>query len=204
MNYFSYQPKGVTGRVWGLFASLANVSEEEKLGKDNSNFAGYAHTLEIVNAALNGTLATDLDSIDNFNLKAYEYICNQNDEIGRSKDVEKMLFIVDSIDEETEKVGYGDISERKLKTVDTAFDEVMDLDSFETNLNKLYNIRKTYITTKGIDLVSILYNSLKGIPEAMSAFREVISENLDLKELITSLCEDGSGGILMERLELAL
>lgn len=203
MNYFDYQSSGTLGRVWSLFAGLERISEEEKLGKTRRSCA-YSHTLEIVNAAMNGSLSTDDDSIDAFNLEAYEFKCAENDKINKIKQTDKLLYIVDSVGEDEENVGFGDISDRKLKSVEESFEVLEGLASFESNLLKLYNIRSEYIKDRGIDVVSILSSSLKGIPDAVSQIKELLCENSGLRELVVSLCEDGGDGALMSRLEAVL
>lgn len=204
MNYFKYQSQVPMGRIWGLFTQLANMSEEEILKKDRGNYScSYAHTLDIVKAAISGSLTADADS---FCLKAYEITCDKNDANKLRKDAkEKEVFIVFESSEdvgEDKRVGYGDISERKLnlKHIESAFEAVDSLESFEENINELLNIRNTYIKTKGIDLVSILRNALKGIPEASQLLSKLVADNKDLLGLITSLCEDSEEGRLLNRL----
>lgn len=202
MNYFNYQPNVPMGRVWGLFTKLGELSEEECLGKTAYN-CDYAHTLEIVNAALSGTIPTSEEDLRTFDLLAYEIQCRTNDKISQAHQVDKCLFIVDSnetSEKEETRVGYGDISSRKLKTVEEAFESIENIDSFEANINQLLNIRKDYMTSEGIDLLSIIINSLKGIPEATSKLSELVKVNVNLRDLIMSLCEDGQENALLERL----
>lgn len=191
MNYFDYQQNGVMGRVWSLFSGLADVTDEEKVGKSGTD-SSYTHTLEIVSAALNGSLATDDESLDNFNLRAYEGKCRVNDKNNKVKNVDKLLYIVDDVagKEENVQVGFGDISERKLKKVDDQYDKIDREQSFESNLLKLYDIREKYISEHGIDPVRILSSSLKGIPEAVSELKRLLSNDEALRELVVSLCEE--------------
>lgn len=203
MNYFDYQTYGTLGRVWSLFSELGQLSEEESLGRTRRSCV-YSHTLEIVNAALNGSLSTDSENLDAFDLAAYEFRCAQNDKINKIKGTEKVLNIVDSVGDDEESVGFGDISDRKLRSVEESFEILEGMESFEANLMALYNIRDKYIRDKGIDVVGILASSLKGIPEAVSQIKTLVAENSRLRELIVSLCEDGGDGALMSRLETAL
>lgn len=203
MNYFDYQSNGTLGRIWSLFAGLDKISEEEKLGKTRRSCA-YSHTLEIVNAAMSGSLSTDDESISEFNLEAYEFKCAENDKINKIKQTDKVLYIVDSVGEDEENVGFGDVSSRKLRSLEESFEILEGMEAFESNLLKLYNIRSEYIKDRGIDVVSILNSSLKGIPDAVSQIKQLITENSGLRELVVSLCEDGSDGALMSRLEAVL
>lgn len=202
MRYFDYQHSGTLGRVWCLFAGLNDITEEQQLGKSRYS-CEYAHTLEIVNAALSGALSTTSESIRNFNLQAYEYACKENDNINQIKSADKLLFIVDDTGEDNERVGFGDIQERKLKPDKDCFSEVFDSAEFETNLLLLLDIRDKYIREKGVDVVGVLKSSLKGIPEAVKQMQNLVSDNNSLRELIVSLCESGQEGALMGRLELA-
>lgn len=203
MNYFDYQSNGTLGRIWSLFAGLDKISEEEKLGKTRRSCA-YSHTLEIVNAAMSGSLSTDDESISEFNLEAYEFKCAENDKINKIKQTDKVLYIVDSVGEDEENVGFGDVSSRKLRSLEESFEILEGMEAFESNLLKLYNIRSEYIKDRGIDVVSILNSSLKGIPDAVSQIKQLVTENSGLRELVVSLCEDGSDGALMSRLEAVL
>lgn len=207
MNYFSYQQNGICGRVWSLFAGLRDVSEEEKLQKSSHNIS-YAHSLEIVGAALRGSLATDDESLSVFDLRAYECKCAENDKIGKIQKAEKELFIVDTSNSDgDEKVGFGDVTERekRLQCVDKAFDELESMESLHEDIKLLCNIRQDYIVEHGIDLIHVMVNSLKGIPDAIEELKGILAseKNSQLSSLIVSLCENGSGS-LMTQLEFVL
>lgn len=191
MNYFDYQQNGVMGRVWSLFSGLSDITDEENESISSTN-SPYTHTLEIVSAALNGSLATDDESIDSFNLRAYEGKCKSNDKNNQIKNVEKLLYIVDDVagNEDRVQVGFGDISERKIASAEDQYERIDRESSFESNLLKLYDIRDRYISDRGIDPVRILSSSLKGIPEAISELKRLLGEDKELCELIVSLCEE--------------
>ena len=200
MNYFNYQPKVPMGRVWGLFTELSEMSEDECLGKTKFN-CQYAHTLEIIHAAVEGSLSNK--AYEDFNLKAYEIKCNQTDEIEKKAQVDKCLFIVDTSGlqhDEMPRIGYGDIAETKIKPVDNVYDDINALNAFESNLNELLNIRKDYIVLHGIDLVSVIIGSLKGIPETLEVLSGIVKNNPKIKDLVASLCEDCKDGNLLNRL----
>lgn len=205
MNYFDYQPKVPMGRVWSLFSQLSDQSEEEILGKGQFNY-GYAHSVEIVKAAITGTLSTSDDALEGFNLKAYEAKCRKNDEIDFKQSVDKCLFIVDNNlnDSDEGRVGYGDISANKIVNPEDAFALIDSMGTFESNIDLLLNIRTEYIETKGIDLVSIIVSSLKGIPEAVDSLATLLKENCKLKDLVVGLCEDSDSGELLSRLALVM
>ena len=191
------------GIIWSLFLQLSEMSEEEMLKRD-SRQCSYAHTLEIVKAAMSGSISTADDSdIDDFNLLAYEIRCAQNDKNEQRKDVDKCLFIVDDVDiedSEARRVGYGDVSSKKLSSTEEAFKKLDNIESFEQNLLQLLNIRSEYIVSHGVDVVGILKNSLKGISDASNTLKQLVGGNRLLKDLVLSLCEDAEEGILMERL----
>ena len=69
MNYFGYQ-SNTSGRVWGLFKELGEITPEQR----EKIYAGseYAHTLEMVSAALNGAIATRPENLEIFNQSGYE------------------------------------------------------------------------------------------------------------------------------------
>lgn len=202
MRYFDYQYSGTLGRVWSLFSGLNEVPEEQKLGKSRFS-CEYSHTLEIVNAALSGSLSTSSESVKNFNLQAYEYTCKENDNISQIKSAEKLLYIVDDTGEDNERVGFGDIQEKKLNPEKDCFNDIFDSTDFSSNLELLLSLRDKYIMEQGLDIVNVLKSSLKGIPEAIEKMKYILSKDDYLKELVISLCEDGQEGVLMDRLELA-
>lgn len=205
MNYFDYQPRKSLGSVWALCSGLAEIPESEKLNASKRSVS-YEHTLELVNSALNGTVSTDVENILDFNLKAYEYVCSKNDGINHVKEAEKTLYIVDDVSTEDHEsqAGFGDISERKLKVSENEYDSVYNLVSFDKEINRLLYIRQQYISTAGVDLVQLMLNALKGIPDSISDLKQVVLDNPNLSDMVSVLCEGGMDGLLIERLELAL
>ncbi len=195
MRYFDYQQNGTLGRVWSLFSSLGSLSEEKRL-----NSTEYSHTIEIVNAALRGYLATSDESIDSFNLEAYEYKCNENDRISKIYTADKVLYIVDNVEETDIKI--GEIHENNVKLSKSGeFDSTDNSLSFESNIQRLLELRKMYIKVHGIDLVFVFKASLKGIPEAIGEMKILSNSDKELRELIKSLCEDEDSGVVLRRLE---
>lgn len=206
MNYFDYQPRRSLGSVWALCSGLAEIPESEKLNASKRSVS-YEHTLELVTSALNGTVSTDTENVREFNLKAYEYVCAKNDGINHVKEAEKTLYIVDDAsteDRDNQTAGFGDISERKLKVSDNEYDGVYNLVSFDKEINRLLHIRQQYISTTGVDLVQLMVNALKGIPDSIADLKQVVLDHPNLSETISVLCEGGMEGLLIERLELAL
>lgn len=205
LNYFDYQQSGLAGGVWSLFAGLKSVTEEEKLKKSSINVS-YAHSLEIISAAFRGSLLTDEESLESFDLRAYEYKCAENDSIGKIQRADKELYIVDTTNsDKDEKVGFGDVTERekRLQCVDEAFDKLESIESLDSDIKALCNIRGDYLVEHGVDLVSVLVNSLKGIPDAVEELRSLLALDSSLSSLVSSLCENGSGS-LMTKLEFVL
>lgn len=196
MKYFKHQYSDSLGEVWGLFSGLAELSKEEKIGKDRR--CSYGHTTEIMSSAMNGNLHPET-----FDLKAYEIACSKTDQIEIDSLRNKFLAIVDTVNgSEEDTVGYGKISsnDNRLKSIEDAFEILENNDEFERCLAELFNIRKGYIVEKGVDPVEMLVNSLKGIPEAVSSISELTKEDSVFKRIIETLCENGSN-ILQGRLE---
>lgn len=199
MKYYKYQQNRSMSKIWQLFQGLDDMTSEQidrmYEGSD------YSHTLDIVKAALNGSIPLSDEAVREFSLQAYEYRCKENDKNGRFNRAKDVVNIVefDNSDEDL-KVGYGDVSDRKLKVKEDAFEELMNSRAFEENIRQLYNIRTKYIIEHGIDLVSVLISSLKGIPEAITEIKKLMIDE-GIKELITSLCEDSKDGELLKVLE---
>lgn len=201
MNYFKYQNAKPMSRVWSLFRNLGDIPHD-KLASMYST-SDYSHTLEIVRSALNGSISLTEEDVRDFNLQAYEHACSNNDKNNRRKMASKSLNIVDvDSSEDDVRVGYGEVSSRSLASIEDSFEEVMSSKNFEENIRELYGIRSKYIIEKGVDIVSVLTCSLKGIPEAVSELRTLMKDTT-LKDLITSLCEDSRDGELLRRLEAA-
>lgn len=169
-------------------------------------FAGseYAHTLEMVSAAISGAISTDPQSVEAFNLWGYEYKCAEMDSVGKRGRAKKELHIVEfttSSDDDLQ-VGYGEISARDLGSEDEMLSALEDSMTFEDNIRHLFNIRSKYISERGVDVVSVLYNALSGIPDAIAQMKTLVKDST-LRELYTQLCEESSG-VLVQRLEVAV
>ena len=198
MNYFKYQYSDSLGEVWSLFSGLASLSKEEIMG--TNRVCDYSHTTEIISSAMNGHLHQD-----NFDLKAYEIKCSQNDDIEYGKARDRLLSIVDTVNGKDEvTVGYGEISsnDKRLRSMEDAFELLEDSDEFEKCLAELFNIRKDYIIEKGVDPVEMLVNSLDGIPEAVKNMKDLVLSDNVLKHIVEVLCENGVNA-LQSRLEIA-
>lgn len=189
MNYFKYKKE--TFADWDIFHQLNEMSPEqiERLYCKSD----YSHTLEIVNSAMNGRI-----NKREFDLKAYMYACSENDGINKLHKAKKESHIVDvDSSEEDLNVGFGDVSSRKIKSIEDAFEEVLVNKNFEENIRYLKGIRTEYFVEHGIDLVGVLKSALKGVPEAIEEFKKIISEvDNCIKDVIISLCEDSHGRLL--------
>lgn len=195
MKYFEYQNDKPMGSIWSLFRELAEIHETNP-GDPSS--PEYDHSLEIINSALKGTLPTSPENVRDFNLRAYESTCKKNDKNTKLNKAKKELNIVttDSTTDKDTSVGYGDVADIRLKIVEDAYDDLMSNTAFEDSLRELYNIRSMYVSTHGIDIVSVLRNALEGVPEAKEKVKELVLSDNKIKELFMSLCEDGSGKLL--------
>lgn len=202
MKYFKHQYSESFGEIWGLFSDLASLSKEEILNK--SGRSEFSHTVEIINSAMNKKLDNrEGFDLGTFDLRAYEAECRKKDDIKLNDSRKKFLTIVDTVNgSDTDVVGYGEISmnDNRLKSIEDAFALFDENDEFERCLSELYNIRKDYIVTKGVDPVEMLINSLKGIPEAVSLMAELVLEDLSLKQIVEGLCSN-SKNTLQLRLE---
>lgn len=196
MRYFDYH-KGAEsmGHVWSLFSDLSKSTEDSRLHEQTS---GYGHTLEIIHAAMNGSFNGCADS---FSLSVYERACNRNDKFGELEKRKKVVNIVDSNAElDGPENSYGDISDKKLPHYDEALDIMMNDDEFNANLMRLLNIRKSYVVEHGVDVVTVLYNALRGIPDAVKEVASLVSTHCEIKDIFVSLCEDSTDGKLMKEL----
>lgn len=199
MFYFDYQC-GNMGMIWNLFSGLNDMTEEEKLGTAR-NGCSFSHTLEIVNAALNKADSALMS--ENFDLRAYEYKCSENDRVVAFNNASKVLFIVDDDSSSEGSVGYGDIPNRDVtsKKKEEAFDMLLNDYDFEKSINSLFNIRSKYIKEKSIDIVQALVSSLRGIPEAIDVVKNLSNSDKVFKDLVSDLCSMESG-MLLSRLEM--
>ena len=199
MDYFTYQPN-VTGDIWSLFKDLGSKPHAEI----ERTYSGseYSHTLEIINAAMSSSIRLN----DNFDLLAYERACQETDTLEKKKI--KGHKEVNIVDFETSKddsltVGYGDISSRSLRAKEDLFDSMLDSEALNQNLEQLFNIRSRYIVEQGVDVVSVLYNAMKGVSDAMVSFKGLLHDST-IKDLYTELCLDSHNGELLRRLEVRM
>lgn len=202
MKYFKHQYTESLGEIWGLFSDLANISKDEIISQNSRS--EFEHTVEIVNSAMNKKLDNrECFSLDTFGLRAYEAECRKKDDIKLNDSRRRYLTIVDTVNgNDANVVGYGEITsnDSRLKSIEDAFALFDENDEFECCLSELYNIRKDYIITKGVDLVEMLLNSLKGIPEAVSLMAELILDDLPLKQIVEGLCSNSKNSLQL-RLE---
>ena len=195
MRYFKYQASEPMSKVWMLFKDLGDMT----VGQLERIYSGsdHSHTLEIVKSALNGSLLMTDDAVMQFDLSAYEYKCNDNEKNASYKKAKDVLHIVEyDNSEDVDKVGYGDISDRKLYYRDESFDEIVNSAEFEYYIKELYGIRNKYIVEKGIDLIAILCSALRGLPEAVSELKRFMLEDCKIKDLVVSLCENSNDNLL--------
>lgn len=193
MNYFKYHVNKPIGKVWSLFSDLYEVNKMI----DRERSISYGHSVDIINSALSGSIRTD-----DFNLAAYEYKCDINEKNLRFKRVENELFIVDEFGDtdDSQKVGFGDISVRKLGTKDNSYDEIVDDETFNTCFNSLLGMRNRVIVDYGIDIILALRESLDGVNEAMNLVKIITNQEKDLEVVVTSLCSSSQGNNLYEKL----
>ena len=203
MKYFKYQVvDGSLGKIWQLFTELGRLSEEE-IGLGNSiGKKSYGHSLEIINSALRGSLSTTEESLEFFSLEAYEKKCRENDLHAKWKSAQKELHIVDEYsDDDDERVGYGDISSKRLQSKNNDYENIENTEAFQRDLTSLYMLRKVYIK-KGVDIVELLISSLEGIPDAVNILKGFTSKDDFLKTVIATLCEyDLQGSSLVDILK---
>lgn len=194
MRYFKYQNSKPMSKVWMLFKDLKGMPLEklEMIYQGNNS-----HTIEIIKAALNGSINMSDDAVLNFNLQAYEYKCKENDEVGNNERIKDELHIVDmGNSEESDKVGYGDISSRKLSYRDDLFNEVINNGDFEKSIKDLLGIRNEYIVEKGIDIVQVLLHALKGIPDAVKELTGFMNIDEKVDMIVKTLCENSEGRLI--------
>ena len=196
MNYFNYVPSCTAhlGKVWNLFDSMS---------MEEINLNSYEYSLEIVKSALQGniSLSEDSDGETLFSLKDYTYGCKRNEKISRRANVKKELFIVDSFTEdENEKIGFGDISERVLKDIDTMIDTMLDDESFEQSIISLLGIRNEYLVKEGVDVVELIKGSLNNVKESIKILSRLIKKDNRLATIVEGLIGTGHGDEVLSRL----
>lgn len=198
MEYFTYQPT-VTGDIWTLFKDLGRRSQAEI----ERTYSGseYSHTLEIINAALSSSIRLNED----FDLLAYERACQETDNLEKKKiKGHKEVNIVDfETSSDNTSVGYGDISSRTLRAKEDLVEYMLDSEALNQNLERLFNIRSRYIVEQGVDIVSVLYNAMKGVSDAMVSLKGLIKDST-IKDLYAELCMDSHDGELLRLLEVRM
>lgn len=194
MNYFNYMPDSNKhmGKVWNLFESM--TTEEIERGS-------YEYSLDIVKAALNGRITLEGEEGENFPLREYTAGCKRNTRLTNRANTKKELFIVDSFTEdENEKIGFGDVSERVLKDIDTLFDTLVDDQTFEQCLVNLMGIRNEYIVKQGIDPVEIIRGSIKQMASSMKILSSLVKEDNRVSQIVDGLLGTGHGDEVLSRL----
>lgn len=194
MNYFNYMPEGMShlGKVWGLFDSMS---------LDEINRCPYEYSLEIVKSALQGNITLEESEGEKFPLKEYTYGCRRNEKIVKRSKAKKELFIVDSYTEdENEKIGFGDVSERVLKDIDMLFDEMIDDETFEQSLMSLMGIRNEYLVKEGVDIVELVKGALKNVKASIKTLSRLSRNDRRLRFIVEGLLGTGHGDEVLGRL----
>lgn len=183
MNYFKYQCQSSLGKVWPLFKELRNAGKESIEGRQSE----FGHTSEILNSAINGNIYSE-----NFNLRAYEYRCSENDKNMEYKTSSKFLAVIDAdeLERNPKSKSYTVLSETLGEEEEKFLDLEEDSD-FVNNLNGLLSLQKDLIINEGIDPISVLKNAISGVPSAIVTLRSIAND--DVKDIIYSLCEVGKG-----------
>lgn len=191
------------GSIWALFFGIKDAPNEvieAVKNSPNANYCNYEHTLEIINSAMNGNIS---NYDDTFDLKSYEYACQKQDRMEKNSSKNKTYFIVDDDDEEEDKrLGYKEVSSRTFGAYEDAYEVFEENEVFEKSFKDLIDIRSFYTLEFGIDPMELLRSALLGIPEAVKELSDISDGRL--KEIITNLCEYGTDGYLMRRLDSCL
>lgn len=197
MNYFNYVPTGTThlGKVWNLFDSMS---------MEEINIHSYEYSLEIVRSALQGNIILDADEEEkSFSLKDYTFGCKRNEKISRRANTKKELFIVDSFTEdENDKIGFGDVSERVLKDIDVMLDVMLDDATFEQSILALLGIRDEYLVKEGVDVVELIKGSLNNVKESIKMLSKLSRRDGRLRSIIEGLLGTGHGDEVLKRLSV--
>lgn len=194
MNYFNYVPESNKhmGKVWSLFDSMS----AEEINRNS-----YEYSLNIIRAAIQGSIVVDEN--EKFPLKGYTYGCRRNEKLSKCQQTMKELFIVDSFTEdENEKIGFGDISERVLGEVDTMLDAFIDDESFEQSIESLLGLRNEYLVKQGIDIVEIVKGALKNVQASVKMLATLSGIDTRLRVIIEGLLGTGHGSEVLNRLSV--
>ena len=185
MNYFDYTPmrQQNMGVIWGLFSSLGERSEEEII-----NSRVYAHTVEIIGAAMSGAI-----NPNEFNLKGYEYACARNERLGLRNKVKDELNIVFGSSEEENRVGYGDVRGESLRNNTDYFKGVLDDLQSEQCMGELLRLRKKYLVKYRVDVVKLMRFALEShVPSAIEKLASLVKVEPKLKELLSDISVESS------------
>lgn len=201
MRYFQYQCNDQMGSVWSMFKELSDISDYDRDPQERGRCL-YGHTLETINGLMHKAEKGVSLNRDDFCLRAYELKCQRNDDTSQLDAAKKTLAIIDEAeDEEDQRIGYGQISARNLKSYEELFEAVEDMDEFNRYLQTLYNVNKVYITEEGVDLVVMLKSALRGIPMAVDSLKQIIKKDSKVNTIVCKLCENSSDGYLLRQLE---
>lgn len=200
MRYFKYQCGDQMGSVWSMFKELADISEFDRNPQERGRCL-YGHTMETLDSLMHkAERGVNLTS-EEFCLRAYELQCQRNDDTQQMIDADKCLAIIDEADEkEDQRLGYGQVSSRNLKTYEELYDEVDNSDVFDRYMSTLYSVNKVYITEQGVDIIVMLKSALKGIPMAVEGLTSLINKDSRLRSIVYGLCDSSENGHLLKQL----
>lgn len=188
MKFFQKKSTVDTGRVWNLFADLAEMSPKQFLEPSNRQIA--SHTLEIISSALRG--GVDLEQ-ERFNLWGYEAVCNDRDRKNPKKENKEIPLHTSDSMPEGKDMGLV-ISLNQVKAIEDAFDSMINDTAVQQIVESLFTLRKKHAHL-GYDLVIVLLGALDEIKDSVTILQKACAEDEEVKDMVETLLTSDGGKI---------
>lgn len=173
MCSFSFQPELPTG-VWNVFEGC------EKL-------QGDFYPLEILASVKKGDIVVG----KSFNIRAYVKKVSQNKCLENSREVKRLVGIVDSVAEDIETEGITeDIVTGYVEQVDFA-EDYAEKDEIQYAVRKINDMSKDIMIFHKLDVKHCIRQALKGVPASVEHLKNLVADNPTVGEYIKIILGSG-------------
>lgn len=191
LTFFNRVPK-MRGADWSVFYELHGHSGLEEIEEDKIMGIDRGQSYEIIRA----NRSKSEKALAGFSLWGYLKRAKDNEKRGKLANRKKEVRLIDreDIDEGDSPITYGEVSSQVISLEESGFAEFEDRETYKSNFKTLINLRHDVLLEYGYDVVVVLYNALKEVPESIILLMENVKEDnpCGCWDLIEELLEIGS------------
>lgn len=173
MRSFAFQ-QDIPMSVWNVF-------------KEHEKIRGDLYPLEVLASVKKGDIVVG----EPFNLAAYIRKVSENKSLEYSREVNRLVGIVDSVAEDSEAEGVTeDIVTGYVEQVDFA-EEIADKDEVRFAVNQINNMSREIMIFHKLDIKHCVKQALRGIPDSVACLKNLVVENPTIGEYLKIVLGSG-------------